>query len=385
MNTLTVEEKATLLLNGQIEEALKLMENDNSADYTFVASNPPYQYSTGTPTTSGRDSNVVSVFPCFYDLVADVSIHGSVIIPGGRWMQRAKGYDGVANRIFASAISIDWFPHGEESSVVPLFPGVAIPDGVAVVTVNNNNETPNHLELNGIAVNRPKHKEILPLSRDAVNIVETIFAQGYNSLNMRRCKVNAFGLPTNWVEQNSDAVRNIHEGPGDFIRPVRAYLGNSIPGKQKRVQEYWIDGFLLDWTSEKTKLMESWKVLSSQGQISKRPATSSYRVVDNEHIVGASWLMVGTFATEEEANNYKAYIDTDFVRYLLEESRGGKSARWGVFVPDLGDYSSNNPHIRWNRPLEPQLYKMFGLTQEQIATITDTARKLTGSWRSSKR
>lgn len=39
------------------------------------------------------------------------------------------------------------------------------------------------------------------------------------------------------------------------------------------------------------------------------------------------------------------------------------------FVPDLGDYTSNNPDINWDEPLDPQLYKLFGLTEKEIAEV----------------
>ena len=39
------------------------------------------------------------------------------------------------------------------------------------------------------------------------------------------------------------------------------------------------------------------------------------------------------------------------------------------FIPDLGDYTASNTLIDWEQSLEPQLYKLFDLNQEEIRLI----------------
>ena len=76
-------------------------------------------------------------------------------------------------------------------------------------------------------------------------------------------------------------------------------------------------------------------------------------------IVGESWTVIGSFDTYESADNYVKYLNTDIVKLLLRESSGGKSKTWGYFVPDLEDYSNDNPYIDFNKNIEDQLYSLF--------------------------
>lgn len=120
-----------------------------------------------------------------------------------------------------------------------------------------------------------------------------------------------------------------------------------------------------------TKIYSKYKVCAVK-EAGAYSDSATYRVVGNNTVIGESWYIFGLFNTEQEAINYKKYLDTKTVRKLLSESKGGKMKTWGHFVPDLEDYTSRNPHIDWDKPLDPQLYKLFNLTNEEINTIENS-------------
>lgn len=331
--------------------------------FNSVVSNPPYQMiSISNKVQQGRDTEVSNIFHFFYEISTFIAEYSTMIFPGGRWMQRSHGNNSISELIFKTVSAIQWFPNGEERNIRPVFDNVAISDGVSIVLFNKERINDETILVNNCRINRPKDKEIVPLSAAATNILSKLDTN--NTLNFRKLETNVFRLGTNWVEQNPDQVIEYEEAPlKKADNTVLAYLGNKTPGKNKRVQKYWLNQDSIQWTGSLTRIYNSWKIVCSQGQVSKRPATSSYRVIEPESVIGASWMILGIFDTSEEIVNYKKYIDTSFTRFLIEESRGGKSGKWGIFVPDLEDYTRTNSLIDWDQDLDEQLFKIFGLSK----------------------
>lgn len=354
----------------KIKELSRLLPEKTSMTKFFhsVVSNPPYQMtSISNKVQQGRDTEVSNIFHFFYEISTFITECSTMIFPGGRWMQRSHGNNSISNLIFSTVHEIKWFPNGEERNISPVFDNVAISDGVSIVYFHEDFQNDTKISVNGYELERPKDKEIIPLSAEANSIISKI--NGWNTLHSRKLDTNIFKLGTNWVENNMSQVVDYDK---HRIKPhdeVIAYLGNDTPGKNKRVQKYFLKKDSVEWTAHLNDVYASWKIVCSQGQVSKRPATSSYRIIENNTVIGASWLILGIFKTEEEAINYKKYIDTAFVRFLIEESRGGKSGKWGIFVPDLINYTSSNSYINWNEKIDEQLFDLFQLSNGQRNTI----------------
>lgn len=359
------------------EELLKLLPErrthkanfSNIAFFNTAVSNPPYQMtSTSNKVQEGRDTEVSNIFHFFYEISTLITEYSTMIFPGGRWIQRSHGNNHIAELIFKTVSAIQWFPNGEENNIQPVFDNVAISDGVSIVFFDRKVQASSEIIMNGTKISRPKDKEIVPLTAEAISIV-SLFRK-LPSLNSRKVETNVFKLGTNWVEYNIDQVREYDEKTTVLQDDeIIAYLGNATPGKNKRVQKYALKKDNVIWNERTEKIYSSWKLVCSQGQVSKRPATSSYRIVEKDTIVGSSWLILGFFDTYEETVNYKKYIDTDFVRFLIEQSRGGKSGKWGVFVPDLLNYKATNNNINWNKDITEQLFEYFNFTSSQKNTI----------------
>lgn len=348
--------------------------------FDYVISNPPYQLS-NTAKRVGSDSTAVNIFQHFYEAGLYIANDLSMVFPGGRWMQRSQGMNGTADMIFSTASSIDWFPNGDEIEAhkkTSLFQGIRIPDGISVVTSIKNNSS---FILNGIKANRPKNKEIVPLQKEYTSIVEKGAAFSRKFLKDRKSSVNIFGLRSFWTEKYPETVSRTELGD-PFEKSVKAWLGDEVPGKAKRVREYYIDYNSVKWNDKRNYIASRWKVVGSQGYVSKSPSYATYQVIDNEHILGETWMVFGDFKTSQEAENYKDYIVSETGKVLLDASKGAKLAGWGSFVPDLEDYTNNNPvftpdadlpegHEYKGFSLDERLYKLFKLTEEEIAVIEE--------------
>lgn len=95
--------------------------------------------------------------------------------------------------------------------------------------------------------------------------------------------------------------------------------------------------------------------------------TIQARVFEKKTTSGLTLASLKSFNTKEEATNFANYMNSKIVSSLLYFDYSKKT--FGSFVPDLKDYTDNNPDIDWSKPLDPQLYELFGLTDDEIKSI----------------
>ena len=143
-----------------------------------------------------------------------------------------------------------------------------------------------------------------------------------------------------------------------------------------------LNGSSVKWNPARKFIRKQWKVVGPMGNVSKYPNTAKYSLIDNDCIVGDSWVVFGNFKTKTEAANYLEYLRSPVIKDLLKSSSGGKLTRWGTFVPDLEDYTSKNPLFQSNKTLgkaheyygldlEDRLHLLFGLsdTEKQLISV----------------
>jgi hypothetical protein len=89
-----------------------------------------------------------------------------------------------------------------------------------------------------------------------------------------------------------------------------------------------------------------------------------------------TFISVGCFDTETEANNLLKYIKTKFVRILLgilKKTQHNPASVWG-YIP-MQDFTSSSD-IDWNQTIsgiDAQLYDKYKLTKEDVDFIDKTA------------
>lgn len=327
--------------------------------FDYSISNPPYQ----VDKTTEFNNSANNIFHLFYQHCVEVSECVIMIFPGGRWMQRSTKGSQAAQVIYPTITSLDFYPNGNEKNIHHVFPSVRIADGLAVVHAQCN--TPGDvIMLNSVPFIRPVGNDILPLSSTMAPVARKILNRYDHFVTARKYPRMFFGFPSYFVERNPEVV---HTEPHEDS--IVAYLANDQKGVSKRVQRFYMNREYASLEGEKEQVYHHYKVCSSQANTSKNPRYTTYSVVENDSVVGESWVIVGEFPTKEEAQNYCNYLDTHIVRLLLDESKGGKLKTWGYFVPDLIDYTDNNENICWDQPLEEQLHDLFGLTEEEKLMI----------------
>ena len=123
---------------------------------------------------------------------------------------------------------------------------------------------------------------------------------------------------------------------------------------------------------DKNQVLGLWKVCLSgataEGNIKpNRKGTFSYIsnffIVEPEAICTETYIVVGAFNTQPEAENFISYMKTKFFRFMLGIRLTTQNTTKDnfSFVPDLSDYS--HPWI------DSDLYNKFSLVQEEITYI----------------
>lgn len=352
------------------------INNTSNKIFDYTISNPPYQLDARNEFNNAASN----IFHKFYESGVILSGETVMIFPGGRWMQRSTKGNQAANVIYPTVKTIDWYPNGDEKNIDKIFSNIRIPDGVCIVT---GNDTPNNkIILNGYEFNRPDNNGILPLSKEYSRISKNILDKYSSFIINNKQATQLFKIRSFYAERNINKLLGLQ----DKLEKLRKHINDSIDipeniiswqanfskGTAKRVQEIVMPSSDIPWNDYLKEVYSKYKVTVPQAGGSKTPELSEYKVISNNTIIGESWLIVGIFNTEREAQNYKKYLDTKLVKSLLSESKGGKLKTWGYFVPDLQDYTDNNPDIDWDKPLEPQLYELFDLSEEEIEIIENS-------------
>lgn len=276
-------------------------------------------------------------------------------------MQRQSKSGAISDIIIPTVQKVWWFPNGEERNTHKIFEGVFITDGVSIAIAGG--APAEQILVEGIPLGRPGAGEIIPIGgEEAVKLLQN-FKKGAPAVAERKLSVGFFNLPSRFVECNPHAVLP-HGGEGEKQGFVQAWLANATPGAAKRVQRYWLLRDSIAWTPQREKVFKMYKVAAAQAAIGKRPELARYEVLPANSAVGSSWVIVGAFPTEDEANNYAAYLNLPSSKKLLGASKGGNTKTWGYFLPDLVDYSSNNDFFKNDEDL-PSSHDYRGLSLEE--------------------
>lgn len=129
--------------------------------------------------------------------------------------------------------------------------------------------------------------------------------------------------------------------------------------------------------SKNRNLVDKWKVtiarvVPGNGEVGVDPekgyrATTKPRILQPNEINTFSYMLLGAFDTQIEADNFRKYLMCKFPRFLLRLTYSSMNIAKGnfMFVPKL-DFTEE-----WN---DERLYNIFGLDEEEIALIEKTIR-----------
>lgn len=343
--------------------------------FDFAIGNPPYQEE-----YNGASSGANSVYDRFMNAAFEVSNKVELITPA-RFLFNAGSTPKAWNDKMLHDTHFKVLDYTNDAST--LFPNVIITGGVAITyrdTQKNFGEIEAFTafeELNTI-LNKVRNAGISPLSE----IVVTSFAyhftdkmhEDFPEAKTLLSKGHAYDLKSNCFDRLPQIF--LFEKPSDDYAMI---IGRS---NNERAYRYIRRDYINDVVNfDKYKLFFS-KADGAAGTIGNPiPARIIGSSTIGEPNTGSTetFLSVGAFETKIEAENLQKYIKGRFARTLLgvlKVTQDITPSKW-KYVP-LQDFTANSD-IDWSvsiADIDKQLYKKYGLTQQEIEFIESHVKEM---------
>lgn len=200
-----------------------------------------------------------------------------------------------------------------------------------------------------------------------LNVVEKVFDNKSRTFDTICSNVSPFGIKTT-TEMNAVRMSDTE------LEVVKSY------GEYGYIER--------DWITKGTNWIDSYKIiistlngegLASAARNKSVSVITKPMILKPKQVCTLTYLVVGALSKMEHAERVYKYIQTKFVRALINQliSSAYITNRAFAFVP-LQDFASNSD-IDWSQDIsdiDQQLYKKYGLNQEEIDYIEETIKPM---------
>ena len=308
-----------------------------------ITFNPPYQLSDG-----GSGPSAMPLYNLFVEQALKLKPRFlSMIIPS-RWFAGGKGLDSFRDMMLNNT-HLQYLVDYESSK--DCFEGVDIAGGICYFLWNRDYsgacEITNIAGTKGVSAKRSLDEfPVFIRSNEAVSIIRKILAKEKTFMDNTVSSQKPFGFRT--------YARGEEEGFHGAIK----LLSSKGFGYVKREE-----------ITKNENLVDDYKVIigrlvPSNGEVDVKPG-EGYKVITTpqilnpQEICSESYIVLDTFKTLTEAENFKSYISCKLPRFLLRQSISSMNVNREAFrfVPRQ-DYTKE-----WT---DTALYEKYGLNQEEI-------------------
>ncbi len=312
--------------------------------FDVIVSNPPYQLDDG-----GNGKSAKPIYHHFVNQAKKLNPRYTAMIIPSRWFSGGKGLNNFRSDMLNDKRIRKLVDYENFKDV---FPGVDLAGGACyflwdrdnpglcqVVNVNGTNESSMIRELN--------QYDTFIRQNLAVNIVDKVTNMYSSFLSERVSSRKPFGLPTNYVPTKSGI-------PCYFIQKI----GKKFASK-KDVED--ANNYLNKW-----KFIVPKAPIAGQTDFTKSIKfyyEGNTKIAEPGSCCTESFIILGAFDSEKEANNFKSYIFTKTVRFLLLQTVVSQDVtkKNFCFVPDLNHYSK--------KYTDKMLCQMWNITDEEWTYI----------------
>ena len=341
------------------QEGVKTMKFD------AVVGNPPYQSMTNGGSDSGRAARQAA--PIFNYFVEQAKMlepgYVSMIIPA-RWYNGGIGLNAFrADMLNDKHLTklVDFANSKDCFTTVDIGGGLCYflwerdhEDECLVINMNSGEQDALRRSLN-------QYGNLFIRSNKAISIIEKIRAKADSFVDEMVSAIDTFGIPSK--------VRGHEEYTEGDILLVHSDGANS--SKTSYISK--------DVVTKNAHLIDKYKVRISilvpqNGEAGVKPE-KGYRSMSTPHLVypgqvdSFSYLNIGFFDNETEAENFRKYMMCKLPRFMMRTTYSSAHISQSnfIFVPKM-DYTRS-----WT---DPELYEYFGLSDEEIQLVESTMRPM---------
>jgi site-specific DNA-methyltransferase (adenine-specific) len=345
-----LETHAYQFIHNNLPDKIKNMKFD------VIIGNPPYQMSTGG---AGSKIQAVPLFHKFVEQAKKLNPQYLTMIIPARWYNGGIGLNEFKDSMFKDnklKILVD-YPNSRDC-----FSGVDIAGGVCYFlwdkTYSGKCKVINESSKNKLESNRYLNEfgNVFIRYNKAISILEKLKTKNFRGLSTMVYSLDPFGFTAKErgkKNKNVNSIKLIHsQGFG--------YIDIKDVKKNKDLINHY-------------KVIIG-KVVPCNGEVGVDP-TKGYKAITTPKVLGPgeihtfSYLLLGTFKTKKEAENFKEYIMTKFARFLLRLTYSSMNISKSNFdlIP-LQDFNES-----WT---DEKLYKKYKLTKEEIEFIESMIRPM---------
>lgn len=322
--------------------------------FDVIISNPPYQMSDGG---GGAGKSAAPLYHKFVQQAIKLQPRFLTMIIPSRWFSGGKGLDEFRAKMLSDSRLSTIVDYADSKDCFP--GGVDIPGGICYFlwerdrigdccVTNISKGGKEH-----ISTKRPLNEfEVFVRNNNAVSIIHKVLNKHEKMLNTQVSSRKPFGLESNTrFDDGGDVILRSSNGLGKINR------GNILSGFD---------------------LLPKWKVIVSKVSFEHAGVPdkdgmmrvlSVVQILPPNSACTESYLVAGTFDSEQICQNFITYLKTKFARFLitpmLASMNMSKSSY--TFVP-IQDFSKP-----WT---DEELYQKYGLTDEEIGFIESMIRPM---------
>ena len=335
--------------------------------FDVIISNPPYQLETG----GGQDGTKAAtqakpIYHRFIQQAKKLNPRYMCMIVPARWYSGGIGLSEFRGDMLNDKHITKLVDYINSKDC---FHGVDIAGGVCYFLWERDSHNDGKCEIinisgdNKVTMSRPLNEfgEIFIRSNDAISIINKTKRKCNEFWDQEVSAIDTFGIPSK--EKGHKEYR-----PGD-IKLLHS-VGSNSQG---------VDYISRDTVKKNHALIEKYKIKISimvpqNGEVGINPE-NGYRSISTPQILPPgevdtfSYLNIGFFDTEEEAINFRDFINCKFPRFMMRVTYSSVHVSKGnfVFVPKM-DFNQ-----KWT---DEKLYKHFELSQREIDLIERTMRPM---------
>lgn len=348
------------------EEILKELRDMN---FDVIVGNPPYQ-----ETMAGTSDN--PIYNLFYDNAFELCNKVSLITPA-RYLFKAGKTPKDWNEKMLNDEHFKVVFYEQDSS--KLFPDTDIKGGLAITYRDANKNFgkigffTNYKELNGILekVRKSNFKTLADLvyAPESYRLTKKLHEE-HPEIKSKLSKGHDFDVTSNIFSKLNELFTNEKPNDGNDYIQIFGLEGSN------RVYKYIRNDYIVPHDN-----LMKYKVFVPKSNGSGAIGEVLSTPLIGQPLIGhtQTFISIGSFDTEYEANSLLKYLKTKFARTMLgtlKVTQDNKKATW-LNVP-LQDFTANSD-IDWSKSIpeiDKQLYKKYGLSKEEIAFIESKVKEM---------
>lgn len=346
----------------------KFVKEELMKEFDVVISNPPYQIDIKKNPSEHGIRNSVDVFPNFQYFASAIAKETILIYPA-TWKNHLEKENSLANFLINNGLKKVTTYEGAN-----LF-STAIEKGylVDIVEVDRNNKA--NFSINGIA---QEYSGVLFSNNKQKMLYEKTLSATklglYPFYPVSLSNLKTFNKPFSNVKEED--------------KLIKIYIKRN-PGKQADAGYFYVNEVDLMEHMDNKELINKYLVSIQTAPMGRQSifnakihhkGTWNAKVFGPGEVFSNTYSGISVFDTLEEAENFRDYVNTKF--FVILSSLHYKRKNFAKFVPDLADYTNNNPlftpdndlpagHNYIGLSLNERLYELFELNEEGIRIVEE--------------